>query len=99
MDLNKYQFLKELKKIPVIEKIWLYGSWARGDARLNSDIDLAIDCPGANDFDWQQIKNIISEADTLRGIDVVRFDTLQAGAFKNTVMRDKKLIYQRNNNE
>ena len=29
-----------------LERVWVYGSRARGDARLESDIDLAFDWPG-----------------------------------------------------
>jgi predicted nucleotidyltransferase len=37
---------------PEIERIYLYGSRARGDHRPDSDIDLAIDMPFELWFDW-----------------------------------------------
>lgn len=36
----------------VIEKVYLFGSRARGDYRPESDIDLAVQMPENNWFDW-----------------------------------------------
>jgi len=38
-----------------IKKVWLYGSRARGDNKLDSDIDLAIEMPIGNWFGWHSI--------------------------------------------
>jgi predicted nucleotidyltransferase len=99
MHLPKYQFLKELQKFPFVEQIWLYGSWATGDACPNSDIDLAIFCPQASRLNWQEIKNLVFDADTLRGVDCIRLDTLKEGSFKENIILEKKLLYQRTNLE
>jgi predicted nucleotidyltransferase len=96
MALKKYAFLNALRAIPVIEKIILYGSRARGDNRERSDIDLAIVCPQATEKDWQKIVEIIEEADTLLVIDCVRFDTLaETSPLKESILRDGVVIYEK----
>lgn len=59
MDVRDYTFLQKLEQLPFIEKIWLYGSRARGDSRDRSDIDLAIECPSATFLDWQKALDIL----------------------------------------
>ncbi len=60
-----YRFLDFLMELPCVEKIILFGSRARGDYFTNSDIDLAIEAPTANEKDWLKILQIIDDADTL----------------------------------
>lgn len=73
-DLQKYTFFNKLKQFSFVEKIILFGSRARGSQRLRSDIDVAIICPRATERDWQQVVDVIDDADTLLTIDCVRFD-------------------------
>lgn len=93
--IDDYRFIGRLKALPFIEAIYLYGSRARGDHRSRSDIDLAIVCPQADRSQWQQILNIIEEADTLLAIDAIRLDELPEGALKTNIEADKKAIYWR----
>ncbi len=90
-----YSFIQRLTELPYINHIYLYGSRARGDHRPRSDLDLAIECPQASNQDWQQILEIIEDADTLLSIDVLRYDQLQEGLLKENIDRDKKIIMYR----
>jgi predicted nucleotidyltransferase len=106
-----YQFIEQLKSLPFIDEIWLFGSRARGDNQERSDIDLAIICPAASDIDWLKVVDIIENADTLLKIDCVRFiqnpnmtasqiyDLGVAYDFYNNIMRDRKVIYVKSTNE
>ena len=69
-----YRFIDDLKALPFVQAIYLFDSRARGDARPRSDIDLAIQCPGATIQQWQQVLNVVEQADTLLAIDCVRLD-------------------------
>ena len=96
IQLKNYLFLEKLQTLPVVEKIILYGSRARGDNRERSDIDLAIVCPQANAADWQKIMDIIDDADTLLFIDCVRFDTLSdKNPLKDAIIRDGVVLYEK----
>ena len=95
LDLS-YQFLEKLKLLPFVEAIYLYGSRARGDHRERSDIDLAILCPEATRQEWNQVIEIIEEADTLLSIDCVRLDQLGEGnTLLHNIVRDRKALYIR----
>jgi predicted nucleotidyltransferase len=69
-----YKFISDISRLPCVEKIYLFGSRARGDYRERSDIDIAISCSNATENEWQQILEIIEHADTLLHIDCVRLD-------------------------
>jgi uncharacterized protein len=96
VKLSKYSFLDVIQALPVVEKIILYGSRARGDNSNRSDIDLAIVCPKASAADWQKIVDIIDNANTLLQIDCVRFDTLaENNLLKNEIIRDGVVLYEK----
>ena len=78
MNLPNYKFTENIKSLPFVEEIYLFGSRARGDNRSRSDIDLAISCPKATDDEWQKVRDIVENADTLLEIDCVRLE--DAGA-------------------
>ena len=61
-----------------------------------SDIDLAIECRAASSENWNKILLIIEEADTLLSIDCVRLDKIQNEKFKQAVLRDGKILFERN---
>ena len=92
-DLN-YKFIKKLQNLPFVDEIWLFGSRARGDHRKKSDIDLAIICPNSTDNDWDNIMDIIENADTLLKIDCIKFDKIKIREelFDN-ILKDKKVLY------
>lgn len=96
MDNLRYNFLDKLKDLPFVEEIYLYGSRARKDNQLRSDIDIAISAPNATKNDWVQVMNIIANADTLLKIDCIWLEELSdEDSLKKSIERDKKLIFRR----
>lgn len=95
--ITQYQFFKDLTKLLFINAIWLYGSRARGDAKERSDIDIAILCPEASNEDWQQVNDVIENADTLLKIDCIRFDDLTESdeLLKKNILRDRIVLFER----
>ena len=45
-------FLNPVAALPWVERIWLFGSRARGDHHARSDIDLTVECPQATTDEW-----------------------------------------------
>lgn len=97
VDIAQYGFWHKLAALPFIKAIYLFGSRARGDARPKSDIDLAVDCPGASFQQWQEVLDIVEDADTLLGIDVVRYDHLGDSVFKHKIDESRVVVYESGN--
>lgn len=89
----EYDFFKRLCGLPFVEKIYLYGSRARGDADEISDYDLAIECPEATAEEWHGIQTMLDEASFLNKIDSIRYDALEEGLLKSQINKYKKLLY------
>lgn len=75
-------------------RIYLFGSYARGDAKLGSDIDIAIDNKQKIDIAiLQKIKNMIECLNLIQSIDIVDFHTvpkeLQQNILKDGVLWKK----------
>ncbi len=96
MRITDYSFFNQLKELPFIQTIWLYGSRARGDHQERSDIDLAISCPTATREDWSSIQEILENADTLLKIDCIRYDQLNSNdKLKQNIDQFKKVLFTR----
>jgi len=90
---KQYKFIEKLKALPFVEELWLFGSRARGDNKERSDIDLAIVCKeNTTSNDWLTVYDIIEDADTLLNIDLVRFDILSEGKFKDRILNEKVIL-------
>jgi predicted nucleotidyltransferase len=79
-----------------IQKVYLFGSFARGDADENSDVDLLVDfAPNAFQIGleywtwWNELEALIEK----------KIDFIAEGALSkyvvNEVEKDKKLIYEK----
>lgn len=72
--LQNAAFVKNIKHLPFVQKVVLFGSRARGDNAQRSDIDIAVFCPHATIQDWFKVLEYIDQADTLLLIDCVHFE-------------------------
>lgn len=82
-----------LDSIPGLRTAWIYGSRARGDARPDSDIDLALDFPDADPNEWARTANLIRDLDVIYMIDVVRWQDTLDPAFRTRIERDRKVFW------
>ena len=91
----KYHFIQQLQALPCVHTIYLFGSRARGDNNPRSDIDLAIDCPQATEAQWQEILDLIADADTLLKIDCIRLDKLYDESLLAEIKQHNKILYHK----
>jgi len=89
-----YSVARKLQGFSQIERIYLFGSRARGDAQPRSDIDLAIVSPEADAHVWADICEAVDGADTLLKIDVVRLEEASP-ELKARIMAEGQLLYER----
>ena len=89
------QFRSIIMDFPAIEKAWLFGSVAREDDTLESDIDILIDVAKENTFTLFDIAEVQEELRLLtnRRIDVVMLRALRPQV-KERIQPDLKLIYE-----
>ncbi|HAE24908.1 MAG TPA: nucleotidyltransferase [Prevotellaceae bacterium] len=79
-----------------VNKVWLFGSYARGEENTDSDIDLMIDLDhsqpvGLKFFGmWNDLESLLG-----RDVDLVTEEGL-ADYARESYNRDKILIYERN---
>ncbi len=95
INIKNYDFYYNLRTLPYVDEIWLFGSRSKGDETSRSDIDLAILCPNASESEWQKIRAIIESADTLLKIDCIRFDKLDDERLKREIQSSKTILSKR----
>ncbi|MFO1047872.1 MAG: nucleotidyltransferase domain-containing protein [Geminicoccaceae bacterium] len=83
-----------LALIPVVERVLLFGSRARGDYGPRSDIDLAIDAPGAGVADRALLAELVEDAPALVGIDLVRLDQVD-GRLRRAIESQGIVLHER----
>lgn len=70
-------------------KLFIFGSFARGDQRPTSDLDLGVEWSGERDpRTFTRLYEAIQELPTIRKIELVDFSQVDS-AFKNVVGSDK----------
>ncbi|ALX50630.1 hypothetical protein AOX59_12405 [Lentibacillus amyloliquefaciens] len=79
---------------PDISKVILFGSRARGDFRLNSDLDLAIRTKDITHSEQNLINDRIQEMPTALKIDVVFLDRLTKKGLINNIKQEGVIIYE-----
>ena len=109
MTNNKVYTIDEIKNIvaPIakaygVQRVFLFGSYARGEAREDSDIDLLVDTSGTN------LRSLLSlgalycdlEAALQKPIDLITVSVLEQRAqmpseemFRETVMKERLNVY------
>ena len=84
-----------------IDKVTLFGSYARGEATAGSDIDLLIECDNIRNMEsYLGLQDSLKKA-IGRNVDIVMADALEADNTRSAkrlrehIERDKVIIYER----
>ncbi len=98
-DLEKKKLITKIKnyfKNKPIEKVWLFGSFARNEDKLDSDIDLLIRFKKPNEIDLFDYIGIRQDLEDLTGrqVDLVE-EGQEIDKIKPFIEKDRKLIYER----
>jgi predicted nucleotidyltransferase len=77
------------------ERIWLFGSRARGTNQPHADVDLAFSCMNAGEERWSEFVADVEEgAPTLLALDLVNMRTCQE-SLRQEILREGRLLYER----
>lgn len=82
---------------PAISKAYIFGSWARGTAQPQSDIDLRIEIDQNRPFnlhDLVHLSKLIEQA-TGHPVDIVSARVIKNPALAAAIEREKVLVYER----
>lgn len=85
---------ERLRGFPEVRRIILFGSRARGDAGFRADIDLAVECPGADARRWSEIEQAAEQAPTLLNVDLVRLDRAPPDLVQ-AIRNEGQVLYER----
>ncbi len=91
------QIIADYFKTQPVVKAWLFGSFARGEERPDSDVDLLVEYDKDARISLLTISHMMGELEksTGRQIDLIEEGCLMPFAVESA-NRDKKLIYARN---
>ncbi len=96
MDKVISQLAEDISKLPFVDRIVLFGSRARGDALDRADIDIAVECPRATDYDWLKVLDVVDDAQTLLKIDCIRYDKLpDRNDLKQAIQKEAVCLFER----
>jgi predicted nucleotidyltransferase len=86
---------RRLGRHPAVERVWLFGSRARGDNFERSDIDLAVEAPTMDPHEWLKLAlDFEDEAPTLLLIDLVRLEDAPA-LLREQIRSEGIVVYER----
>lgn len=96
MSENMINIINDYLATQPIKRAWIFGSFARGEERSNSDIDIMVAYDRSRPIGLMKIAGIYLDLKKLLGreVDLVEEGTLRPWA-EESVNRDKKLIYER----
>jgi predicted nucleotidyltransferase len=82
-----YRALKKaFQSAPDVERVLIFGSRARGDAKEGSDFDLAVFAPKMSDADFARLWETVDGVELIFKIDLIHFERLN-----NPVLRERIL--------
>ena len=76
-----------------LESVWIFGSRARGDARTESDIDLAVDAPLMTAAQYSALLTRIDDLGLIYELDVVHLQRVKDATFKANIQRDRQILW------
>lgn len=85
------------KEFSAISKAYLFGSWARGTGRPESDIDLRIEVDRDRPFNLYDLVCLskLIEQETGRPVDIVSAQVIKNATLAAAIEREKVLVYER----
>lgn len=94
---NLYNDILDLLKKTNVKKAYIFGSRVRGDYKVSSDIDLAIEFIDDDNDNSIKLYSKLEDLNTLYKFDVIDIRTLKNDKFKQEIQREWIQIYNIDN--
>lgn len=92
---NLYDEMIKVFKNTNIDKVYLFGSRARGDFSITSDIDIAVEFLDNDKDNLIKLYTKLEELNTLYKFDIVDMSMLDNSKFKKEIEKDRVEIYKK----
>jgi predicted nucleotidyltransferase len=79
---------------PQPQRVWIFGSRARGFARPESDIDLAVDAPDFTEAQFGRFKSLIEDLELIYRIDVLWLQGIHNERLRDEILAHRRLFWQ-----
>jgi type III restriction enzyme len=79
---------------PGIDRVWIYGSRARGDHRESSDIDLMVDAARLSELEMAQLQGRLEDLGLIYRTDLSLWQRLADATFRQRVENDRRLFWE-----
>ena len=83
------------KRFPSVRSVRVFGSRATGGARRASDIDIAVSAPQMTDREWSDIREALTTAPFIYGLDIIRLETLADEKLRDRIDAEGVVVYTR----
>ena len=90
---NLYDEMIKVFKNTNIDKVYLFGSRARGDFSITSDIDIAVEFLDNDKDNLIKLYTKLEELNTLYKFDIVDMSMLDNSKFKKEIEKERVEIY------
>lgn len=92
---NLYNDILKIFSEMNVRKVYLFGSRARKEEKFNSDIDLAVIFNDNDKDNFIKLYTKLEELVTLYKFDVIDFNEVKDIKFKNEILNDGIIIYEK----
>jgi predicted nucleotidyltransferase len=98
------ELVEPIAKKYQLNALWVFGSYARGEATDESDVDFLIDDSDSKVLDWRGFIDMADEIEQLlnKKVDLLPLENLYGtmirthfSIFMNTVMQERVIIYEK----
>lgn len=77
-----------------VERVWIYGSRTRGEEHARSDVDLAVDAPGLDAYQFAALERALEELMLVRKVELVHWQAIGDERFRGEIESDRKIFWE-----
>lgn len=77
-----------------VERVWIYGSRARGEEHARSDADLAVDAPALDSYQFAALERALDELMLVRKVELVHWQKIGDERFRSEIEAARKVFWQ-----